>query len=470
MDLKIDLSQLGIQFSDKQTDFLSCMVPNLALIGGFGSGKTLPLCVKTIILSALNGKGYSGVLVSPTFDMYQRVLLPTLRDDVLGKLGDPENGASLWDLCEYSPSMRRIRFPWGFDLLFGSADRPMRLRGLNLAFAGVDEATTIRDFPELAISLTSRLRKARRDPKTGKNLSQFYVVGTPEGIDPVYQRFSIPPSNRDRLGDWKRTHKVIRITTLDNPGAPKEFIDELLNTLSEDQIKAYIYGEHTDIGKGLCYYNFNSEEHVREEAVYDSTEDLHITFDFNVNPMSCSIHQVYGGSFLVSIDEISLKNSNTAEVCREFIKRYGGEGKNHRQRILVYGDASAVVGISNYDEIESWLRPAFTNSILTRVPKKNPRHLSRLKAANGLLSNSKGDIRWLINPKCKQLIMDMQLQRMVDGMSKDKNQSHPEGGTLGHMSDTVDYLIDQVFPYRKPNIRSVATNMHKWYADESKED
>jgi len=184
MKLDIDLSQLGISFSEKQTEFLRCMVPNLALIGGFGSGKTLPLCVKTVILAALNGKGYSGVLVSPTFDMYQRVLLPTLRDDVLGKLGDPENGSSLWDLCEFSPSMRRIKFPWGFDLLFGSADRPMRLRGLNLAFAGVDEATTIRDFPELAVSLTSRLRKARKDPKTGKHDQDHDSgeSGCPQGV------------------------------------------------------------------------------------------------------------------------------------------------------------------------------------------------------------------------------------------------------------------------------------------------
>jgi len=465
MKLDIDLSQLGISFSEKQTEFLRCMVPNLALIGGFGSGKTLPLCVKTVLLSALNGRGYSGVLVSPTFDMYQRVLLPTLRDDVLGKLGDPENGASLWDLCEFSPSMRRIKFPWGFDLLFGSADRPMRLRGLNLAFAGVDEATTIRDFPELAVSLTSRLRKARKDPKTGKQMSQFYVVGTPEGIDHVYQRFSIAPTNRDRIEQWRKTHKTIRITTLENPGAPREFIEELLNTLSEDQIKAYIYGEHIDVGKGLCYYNYTDDDNIRPEAVYDSTEPLHLSFDFNINPMSCSVHQIYGGSFLMTIDEISLKNSNTPEVCREIIKRYGPEGRAHKGDVYIYGDASAVVGVSNYDEIDEWVRQAFRGNIIRKVPRRNPRHLSRLKAANGLLTNSRGRVRWIINPKCRQLITDLKLQRMVDGMSKDKSQNHPEGGTLGHMSDTADYLIDQVFPYKKPNIAAIKTGMDKWVKD-----
>ena len=50
-------------------------------------------------------------------------------------------------------------------------------------------------------------------------------------------------------------------------------------------------------------------------------------------------------------------------------------------------------------------------------------------------------------------------------MSKDKSQNHPEGGTLGHMSDTADYLIDQVFPYKKPNIAAIKTGMDKWVKD-----
>lgn len=465
--MKIDISQLkNVSLTTKQRQFLRSWTPNLALIGGFGSGKTLPFCLKAILLALYNGNGYAGLIVSPTYQMLQRVLLPTLRDDILSKLGNENGEQSLWDLCEYSPSKNSIRFPWGFTLYFGSADNPARLRGLNLAFVGVDEATTVRDFPELAVSLTSRLRRAKIDEKTGKPLSQFFVCGTPEGLDDVYQKWNNPPMDESKVAEWETTHELIRMATIDNPGVPQEFIEGLKTTLSEDQAKAYIYGEHIDVGRGLAYYNFDRETNVRREAEYDPDLDLHISWDFNISPMSLSINQCYGSGtqgFLTTVDEISLNKSNTKEVCVEFIRRYGTQGLRHSRDIFVYGDASAVVGVSNYDEIEEWIEPAFVGKVVRRVPRKNPRHSSRLKAANALLKNSKREVRWIIHPQCKVLIRDLESQGLEDDLSKKKNQRSPDGLTLGHMSDTVDYLIDKVFPFKRISLRAEqASSLVDW--------
>lgn len=464
--MKIDATQLkGVRLTKKQRRFLRSMSPNLALIGGFGSGKTLPFCLKALLLALYNGKGYSGLIVSPTYQMLQRVLLPTLRDDILMKLGHID-GKSLWDSCVYSPSKMSLTFPWGFTLYFGSADNPARLRGMNLAFVGVDEATTVRDFPELSVSLTSRLRKAKIDPKTGKPLSQFFVCGTPEGLDDVHQKWCNPPTDPEKEQEWAKTHELIRMATVDNPGVPDEFIESLLTSLSEEQARAYVFGEHIDVGRGLAYYNFNRATHSRHEAEYDPSEDLHISWDFNISPMSMSIHQVYGAGkhgFLATVDEISLNKSNTKEVCVEFIRRYGPQGMRHSRNIYIYGDASAVVGISNYDEIEDWIKPAFTGRIIRRVPRKNPRHSSRLKAANALLRNSKAEVRWIINPKCQNLIRDLESQGLEEDLSKKKNQRAPDGLTLGHMSDTADYLIDKVFPFTRISIREQqASTLTDW--------
>ena len=452
------LQRAGITLTKKQKRFLRSWTPNLALIGGFGSGKTLPFCLKAILLSLYNGAGYAGLIVSPTYQMFQRVLLPTLRDDLLMKLGndDDDGDGSLWDHCVYSPSKMSLTFPWGGILYFGSADNPARLRGLNLAFVGVDEATTVRDFPELAISLTSRLRRAKPDPVSGKPLSQFFVCGTPEGLDAVYQKWQNPPIDESKEAEWRTTHEMIRMATIENPGVPEEFIESLKTTLSEDQAKAYIYGEHIDVGRGLAYYNFNRESNLRREATYDEKSDLHFSWDFNISPMSCSIHQVYkhGTTGLLStIDEISLNKSNTKEVCVEFINRYGPAGLRHGRDIYIYGDASAVVGVSNFDEIEDWIAPAFNGEIHRRVPRKNPRHTSRLKAANALLRNANGDVRWVIHPSCGMLIRDLVSQGLDENLSKLKNQRATDGLTLGHMSDTADYIIDRVFPYKRVSLR-----------------
>lgn len=469
---KLDFSELGLSFTPKQTRYVTSLTQNIALIGGFGSGKTLPFCVKALYMSLLNKGNYSGLLVSPTHEMFARTLLPTLRDDIMTKLTITEDGASLWDLSHYSPSRKSLILPWGFTYYFGSADVPLRTRGMNLAVVGVDEATLIRDFPQLAISLSSRLRRARPREDGNGTYSQFFMDGTPEGLDSVYEMFCIPPDGKTeaeverKTREWRETHELIRIATIDNPGASQEFINQLKLTLTDRQIESYIYGKHVDVSGGRAYYNFNENDNVRREAQYDPDLPLHISWDFGKNPMTCTVHQIRAKKLLFTIDEISLLNSNTPEVCAEFIRRYGIQGLKHRNDIYIYGDASAVVGTSQFDEIEDWIRPAFAGNVHRRVPRKNPKHSSRLKAANGLLKNARGEIRWIIHPGCRTLIRDLKLQQMDEKnkLSKDKKQMTADGTTLGHSSDTADYIIDWCFPYRRTPGRTTSekTGMLDW--------
>jgi hypothetical protein len=49
------------------------------------------------------------------------------------------------------------------------------------------------------------------------------------------------------------------------------------------------------------------------------------------------------------------------------------------------------------------------------------------------------------------------------GLSKDKKQVASDGKTIGHMSDTTDYIIEQLFPYKwsaqkRPSDRSEMLN------------
>ena len=216
----LDFGQLGVQFTEKQSEWVRDLTPAVAIIGGFGSGKTLPFCIKALTLSLLNGKGYRGILVSPTHEMFSRTLLPTLRDDIMTNIIEQKTGKSLWDLSKYHPSKKELVLPWGFTYYFGSADRPDKLRGPNLAVAGVDEATLIKDFGRIAISLESRLRKGK--------VFQFFCNGTPEGLDAVYEKFCVAPREPERRKKWHETHKLTRISTIDNPGVPKQFVDQLL--------------------------------------------------------------------------------------------------------------------------------------------------------------------------------------------------------------------------------------------------
>lgn len=466
--LRIDLRQLTtpsgdpLQFTQGQASFLASLVPRVAIFGGFGSGKTFPFVTKGVVLAHVHGKGYRGQLISPTYDMLQRVLIPTLRDDVMMKLGDPDNGRSLWDLSNYEPSKKMLTFPNGFELLFGSADNPSRTRGTNLAFIGVDEASMIDKFDQLYISAGSRLRRARPHPVTGVPMQQMFFATTPEGLDPMYNKFIVGPEKQEQRAQWKSTHQTLRISTYQNPGITQDFLDQMMLGIPDALIPAYLHGLHVDVGRGRCYYNFDHEQNVRKEAKYDPSKDLCMAWDFNADPMSCTIHQVQGEErhrsrqVLCTIDEVVLRNSNTPETCREIVRRYGSQGERHRRGIRIYGDASDAIGISNYDEIEDYLRGHFTGSKITRhVPKANPRHIRRLKSVNAMARNAAGDVRWWINPRCRWTIRDLMQQKMdPGGKSKDKRQEADDGTTLGHCSDTIDYIVDRLWPYQKPNWRN----------------
>lgn len=453
------------RFNEGQALFLKSLVPNIALLGGFGSGKTLPLAFKAVLLSLVMTHAYAregnrgklaGMLVSPSYDMFQKVLLPTIRDDVLDLVDLPGSDRTLWDLCDWSPSRRTLTFPWGFKLLFGSADKPISVRGLNLCFAGVDEATLISKFSELYISLISRLRKSPLHPVSGVPLRQLFVVGTPEGLDAVHEKFIVKPSDPTKRRLHDEQFQVIRISARMNPAMTKEALATIMLGTPHELLPAYIDGQHIDFGRGLCYYSFREDQNLRIEARYDPSLDLSLSWDFNVDPMACTIHQVRHGKLLMTIDEIGLRNSNTPEVCREFIRRYGREGHNHQRDIVIHGDAADAIGVSNYDEIVEWLSAHFPGSVTVKVKKANPRHLKRLKAANAKLRNAAGVSSWWIHPKrCPGLIRDLKLQRMKDGKSKDKDQEAGDGTLLGHFSDTADYIIDYKFPYKRVNAREL---------------
>ena len=464
--LTLDASKLTthdgnpLRFYGGQSAFLQSLVPRVALLGGFGSGKSLTFCFKALLLAAIHGNGYKGQLVAPTYDMLQRILIPTLRDDLMMKLGDPENGMSLWDLSKYSISNRSLMLPNGFEILFGSADNPNRIRGSNLAFLGLDEAAMVDHFQDFYVSAGSRLRRARKHPITGRPMSQFFLSTTPEGLDSVYEKFCVPPTKRSHQKEWESTHQVIRVSTFQNPGITNEFLREMLVGIPEPLIPAYLHGQHIDIGRGLCYYNFSRESNVNMAADYDPSQNLYLSFGFGADPCVATVHQMRGHSNLMTIDEIYLRNSSTVEVVSEIIRRYGTQGLNHKRKIIVTGDATDAVGISNYDEIMDYLTMHFLgDSVIRRVKRSNAKHYRRLKSVNALAKNAAGEVRWMVNPRCVKTLRDVTMQRMENsGLHKNKKQDSGDGTTLGHCSDTIDYVIDLIFPFRRRDTRSDIRN------------
>ena len=117
----------------QQTIFVSDQQSETAYIGGVGSGKTASGVIRARRHITEWNVGSVGVIVSPTVPMLRNVIVPELRK--WGLLDQPG--------IEFKRSENRIEYPNGSVVILESAnnDRKIeRLRGLNLAWAWMDEA------------------------------------------------------------------------------------------------------------------------------------------------------------------------------------------------------------------------------------------------------------------------------------------------------------------------------------------
>lgn len=212
--------------------------------------------------------------------------------------------------------------------------------------------------------------------------------------------------------DWKSFH----FPTSSNPFIDKEELKRLENqtdplTWAQEYMAEFV----TFAGKPFAY-SFDRKKHVKEFNGPDPKYPLRISFDFNIDPMTCTIHQDIGNSSRTH-DEFKLKSSNTYELCDAILAKYGDF------YLEVTGDATGQSGnamvarnINNYTIIKNKLQ--LTNNQLF-VPEKNPDHSNSRVLCNSLLYRHPD---YLIHPRCKGLILDLELVEMKDDNTIDKKK------------------------------------------------
>lgn len=234
---------------------------------------------------------------------------------------------------------------------------------------------------------------------------------------------------------WRRS-KIIELNGLEN------FMREYPSNFTE----AFTVDPH-----GRVYRAFDREVHVdvaEERAFYQETLELRLSLDFNVNPMTGSVHQILPDKTLVTLDELWLEDSGTEELCKEFVRRWG----KHKGKIIVYGDASGnarstKTSESDYDIVRRVLRGHWKNvgEVLIRVPEANGAVKDRVNAVNTKLRSVEGKIGWYLAPSVKRLALDLELVKWREGTGDIDKKSDPK---LTHMSDNAGYLVVWEFPVR----------------------
>ena len=217
----------------------------------------------------------------------------------------------------------------------------------------------------------------------------------------------------------------------DNPTLPKEYVKGLEN-LDEVTKAIFVHGDWDiiDVERPFAYA-FDRWKSVESGLTVNPTEPVILSFDFNVDPITCVSGQSYGRKIRI-LKEFRLRNSDIFQLCEVIRKHYGD------RNFIVTGDASGnnrsamTRGALNYYQIikeELKLpRAAF------RVPSFNPSIKNSRVLLNSVLEKHPD---FKIDSSCSFLISDLQnVQASTDGEIDKGRDAHAT-----HLLDGLRYYL-----------------------------
>jgi len=409
----VTLRQLGIKYRmlDAQKRFHASIAKYRAYIGGYGSGKTLACCHEAIRLSVIN-MGLPGMLVAPTHGMSGDNVAPMLFG-ILNRAGIE---------YKYLKSEGRVVLPWGSTILLRSADNPDRLKGPNLAWAGVDEAALIaRKAWEVVIS---RIRHP------GAVRHSAFITTTPEGFNWVYEEF---------VEKRRRGYTVIQASTEENVHLPPGYVRDLEDAYDQLTARQYLHGEFVNTATGRVYHAFDRRIHISPDTALENRSPLLLAIDFNVDPLCAAACQISDGTVRV-FDEFVLGSSGTYGLCEAVEERYPGV------HVIAYPDASGRARkTAGAPEAPSDFAILMNHGFEVRARRRNPRVRDRVNAVNKKLSGGEDGPGVLVSPGCRETIRSFE-QTAYRPNSREVDKSRG----VEHMSDAIGYLIEYEFPVNVP--------------------
>lgn len=390
----------------------------LALIGGYGSGKTFGLVHKVIRLSWLN-RPYRGGIVAPSIPEYKKDVLPVF-DQII-----EEN--NLTELVHYHKTDKVWTMPWGAKIEVATAEK--RIRGPNWAFAGINEATLI--TRERFMEVLGRVRVK------GARFPQIALSGTPEGLAHyVYEDFVDKPIPNSRViyGDTRANAANLDPT----------YIPTMEAAYDPVILQAYMRGMFVNLTGNLFYYSYDPVRNHDRTLEPDHDKDFLVSLDFNVDPMCATVWQhtgkrIDGMMQIAAVDQVELRPQDavghaslTDAMCAAL------KARGYTPDITtIYPDPAGKARSTSGNPDIVILRRAGYDKIKYR--NAAPQFRKRQLCVNNLLA--KGLV--LINPdKCPGIKRDFEAVEQ-DPTDFSKIKDNPK---LTHHSDGFDYLADIEYP------------------------
>ena len=381
---------------------------------------------------ALKFPGIRGLVGAQTYTLVRDTTLQTYFEH-LDNFGFTEGKDYDW-----SSSLQKLTFKNGSEILFRHFDEPNKLKSLNLGFVEIEEMSDIPydTFKMLLGRMRQKVKKSWKD-------FTYRIFGhtNPETCRGwVYKTFKENKSPNYRL---------ISAPTTQNIYLPKGFCDELKKVYDEQYYNIFVLAQNGEYNNGLVIKDF-SDENIKE-ITYQPEMDLHISCDFNVDPM-CWVFAHKTDDKVFYFDEIAMENTTTAKACDEFYRRY----PNHKGKIIVNGDASGdnrscTSEYTNYVIINKKLLQ-FGYDVEIQIKAFNPPIKNRIMAFNSKVRSANGEVCLFVDKKCEKLLYNIYNLKYKEGSSKidiptyQQIKQSKELKFLSHPMDAASYLVDFYWP------------------------
>lgn len=373
-------------------------------------------------------------LLTADYDiLFIRKYAADLKDSCYALLTQQAKRFGIYDLFiwRFSTGAREIENKaTGHKILLKGIDDPDKLKSIvGIKRVIIEEADKLdfEDFLELD-------RRAR-----GMDNIQIIVI-----YNPISEKHWIKTTLRNPDHVYFKNATILRYTYHDNKFCTEQDRQSLenLKLISENHYRIYALGEDGIEDKQKKFaWAFDESKHVPKDQELTKYNHEHITwlsFDFNVNPMTCTIFQHYDEA-VRGIECIKLENSNTTEMCRVIKAKYPdaifkvtGDSTGYNRNTI------SPDNVTNYHIIQEMLK---LNDMQLFVPMKNPNIEDNQTLVNAVLLN----YNVYLSQACQPLIYDLTYVEMNHKKEIIKDRSSDK--KYADFLDNFRYFINVNFDF-----------------------
>ena len=367
------------------------------LCSGRRFGKTY-LCIARLITWAASKPNSLNWYVTANYRMAKQIAWRQLKAMVPPNICVKRNETDL--LIELSN---------GSIISLKGAENADSLRGVSLSSLVIDEAAYVKqDAWEMV------LRPALSDQG-----GPAWFITTPAGLNWFHDLWE----QSQEQDDWA----TFSYTTIQGGNVPADEVEAARRTLDERTFRQEYLASFETLS-GRVYPDF-SDENISEDA-RDTGAEIYWGTDFNVSVMAGVLGSRVGDTLHIW-DEISVKQSNTDEVCAMLKQRFPD------RKIVAYPDPTgsarktSAAGRTDHDII----RRAGFDCVSPKAPWAVK---DKINATNWMIRTADGHLKLFVHPRCKNTIKALKNVTYKQGA---EDYVIDKSANIEHWTDGLGYLI-----------------------------